>query len=167
MKVRQGFVSNSSSSSFVLAFPKKMNSVQDVKDVLFGGWPEDEQYQALYHDCSWSIDVVAEAILNALKSQTDREVIEEVCCMMQWGDVVDAALGPYPYEADVETQQQRYLDTDRLEQQLSHKLASSFIQHNQDCCFYVAEFSDNEPLGATLEHGCVFDKVPHIRISRH
>ena len=36
MKIRSGFVSNSSSSSFVVAFPKKPKSVEDVIEMLFG-----------------------------------------------------------------------------------------------------------------------------------
>ena len=35
MKIRNGFVSNSSSSSFIVSFPKKMKSLEDVKNALF------------------------------------------------------------------------------------------------------------------------------------
>lgn len=45
MKIRNGFVSNSSSSSFVVAFPKKPTSVLDVKEQLFGkGYDDNEPY---------------------------------------------------------------------------------------------------------------------------
>jgi len=40
MKIRNGFVSNSSSSSFIVAFPRKPESVKDVIDMLFGGFPD-------------------------------------------------------------------------------------------------------------------------------
>jgi len=36
MKVRNGFVSNSSSSSFIVAWNKKPESVEEVKNILFG-----------------------------------------------------------------------------------------------------------------------------------
>jgi hypothetical protein len=36
MKIRKGFVSNSSSSSFLLAFSKEIHSFEDVKEMLFG-----------------------------------------------------------------------------------------------------------------------------------
>lgn len=37
MKIRNGFVSNSSSSSFVVAFPKKPENSADVLEFMFGG----------------------------------------------------------------------------------------------------------------------------------
>jgi hypothetical protein len=37
MKTRNGFVSNSSSSSFIVAFPRKPKSEKDVLDFMFGG----------------------------------------------------------------------------------------------------------------------------------
>ena len=41
MKIRNGFVSNSSSSSFVVAFDKKPETVEELKKLLFG---EEEVY---------------------------------------------------------------------------------------------------------------------------
>lgn len=37
MKIRNGFVSNSSSSSFILAFPNEPCSVNEIKELVFGG----------------------------------------------------------------------------------------------------------------------------------
>ena len=42
MKIRAGFVSNSSSSSFVVAFPKQPESAQDVLEMLFPGQKPDD-----------------------------------------------------------------------------------------------------------------------------
>ena len=38
MKIRQGFVSNSSSSSFILRLPHKPKSVDELKEMLFPRW---------------------------------------------------------------------------------------------------------------------------------
>ncbi len=35
MKIRNGFVSNSSSSSFVVAFPEKPKTEQELRDMMF------------------------------------------------------------------------------------------------------------------------------------
>ena len=36
MKIRNGFVSNSSSSSFIVAFPEKPKSAEHVRKMMFG-----------------------------------------------------------------------------------------------------------------------------------
>jgi hypothetical protein len=43
MKIRLSFVPNSSSSSFILAFPKKPKTERDMYSMLFGNYPEDEK----------------------------------------------------------------------------------------------------------------------------
>jgi hypothetical protein len=41
MKIRNGFVSNSSSSSFIVALPFEPKSREDVKKTLFDNSPEE------------------------------------------------------------------------------------------------------------------------------
>jgi hypothetical protein len=50
MKIRQGFVSNSSSSSFVVAFPRRPKDAADLQDLVFGSeigfpnpWPDEDE----------------------------------------------------------------------------------------------------------------------------
>lgn len=40
MKIRNGFVSNSSSSSFIVSFDKKPSSAEELREILFG----DKEY---------------------------------------------------------------------------------------------------------------------------
>lgn len=62
MKFRNGFVANSSSSSFLLGFCRKPRSVKELKDILFG----DMEYLQ-YYDYSYKTADIAKIIFNDLK----------------------------------------------------------------------------------------------------
>ena len=42
MKIRNGFVSNSSSSSFLLFFPREIKSTDDIIELLFDNDPNQD-----------------------------------------------------------------------------------------------------------------------------
>lgn len=66
MKIRNGFVSNSSSSSFVVVFPKKPKNSEEVKEYMF----EKEKKTLCFCDFSDSVDNVAKAVFNDIKSKS-------------------------------------------------------------------------------------------------
>ena len=77
MKVRQGFVSNSSSSSFVVAFPEQPKSVEDVLKMMFPGASPDEVW-AVY-DESKSYKEIADRVWLDIEQQlrTESDQYEE------------------------------------------------------------------------------------------
>lgn len=78
MKIRNGFVSNSSSSSFVVAFLKKPESIEDVMEILFGDRESDGM--VTYYDHSYPQRRVAEQVFSDLQSEPvdkDQAIIDE------------------------------------------------------------------------------------------
>lgn len=67
MKIRNGFVSNSSSSSFVVAFPRKPKTVEETLKMLFGN-DVDGSVQK-YNDYVLTNKQIAEIVFNDLKDQ--------------------------------------------------------------------------------------------------
>jgi hypothetical protein len=67
MKVRNGFVSNSSSSSFVVAFPKKPKSVEDVHKMMFDG--EDGRIQPYDFADGLSYSQIAKRVWDDIKTK--------------------------------------------------------------------------------------------------
>lgn len=74
MKIRSGFVSNSSSSSFVLAFPRIIESEADVIDILFNGERQKDvrdDWWKEYNNDAVTSDEVASYFFNNAKLITD------------------------------------------------------------------------------------------------
>jgi len=73
MKIRNGFVSNSSSSSFIVMWKKEPKSAQEIKDILF---PNKETH--FFYDYSAPTIELAQTIFNETKRVTDAEIKEYI-----------------------------------------------------------------------------------------
>lgn len=106
MKIRNGFVSNSSSSSFLVAFSKKPKSLQELKLMIFGDKNKDG-YVNMY-DYVFPVDEIYGQVMKDLpfKRLTLNEVIKE--------------FGGYPYSYYLEYGYgcDRKIDIDKFVEQL-------------------------------------------------
>lgn len=78
MKIRNGFVSNSSSSSFIIGLDKKPKSIEDVEKAFF---PNKENVRADYYDDCLSSLIASQKIWHQLEGQkplTEKKIIEEI-----------------------------------------------------------------------------------------
>jgi len=81
MKTRNGFVSNSSSSSFVVAFPKRPKTLEEVKKFLFGD--KNAEGEVEYYDSKIPVDQVAEQVLRDIqdikRSLSKKRIVKKFC----------------------------------------------------------------------------------------
>lgn len=164
MKVRAGFVSNSSSSSFILPIHKdqKIDSI-NIQKLLFadkpvvcafhwlGTFQSSELADVVARDLSAATPNDEEALLQVLKNTVDSPNID------QFENIEGVGLGRINWDAYEQAREEF-----GKEQLL--KIKQDFPEHN----LYVLNYSDNEGiLYATLEHGGVFDAIPHIVVGHH
>ena len=164
MKVRTGFVSNSSSSSFVAGFKTIPRSIEDVKHMLFG---DSEWYCAPYDDEKYSTERVAETVFNDMKNKRPLTLEEFLKATDDMADI------DYDDERFKIKGKGSYDTTDwdklhKFQKQESAKMAKEFLEANKDYYFYEFSYADeNGSYDGALEHGGLFDNVPSIRMSHH
>lgn len=143
MKIRTGFVSNSSSSSFVVALLREPKILDDVKEMLFvkgqSDYPNPYAWEHTPDDeAFWPVWKVAEIVWNEIQEngQATKEQMRE-SVGSEWNDKSDKEL-------------------------------EKFLKENPDAVFYVFEYSDNDgSLYGAMEHGTLFRRVKHIKTSYH
>jgi len=172
MKIRQGHISNSSSSSFILALDKKPESIEEMQNVLFGSkdFYEDPYYDP---DCTYfskrcagyPTSQVAETVFDDIKNQkpmTKEQVSEEMGS--GWLD------GAPDYDSFKDPSKDHGVDWDayqKASKEFQDKCADDLIIEAKDKVLFVVEYSDDCTYGSALEHGPLFDNIDAFRISKH
>lgn len=171
MKIRKGFVSNSSSSSFLVAFDKVPESVDELKTMLFD---DEETYANPWYDPEydkvegWPAQKVAETVwedLQEMKPLNEAEIV---------GEINGGHFPNYPdpdWSARGETDEERRAFWKQYRDEVHAAAQKCYEDHRlkfDGYTVYVFEYSDNDSgYSSALEHGNLFRKLPHLRISHH
>jgi hypothetical protein len=161
MKIRFGFVTNSSSSSFLVAFDHLPESVGELEKIMFGdepahiGW--DEQY---------STYEIAEVVFNELKEQistplSNDEIEYEFACGYTGNE---PRMDNFRLE-DGHIDWEKY---DAAVRKITDKLAKEFIDSLNGSPVYKFTYSDNDgAFYSMMEHSGIFDRLKHQIIGHH
>ena len=178
MRIKSDFITNSSSSAFVVAFPTKITHFDDVRDHIFPEWK-------------------AEIVLRDAKTQKpfliktdDETVIKKIVEALRTGyldylddDNEEFGTGYFGYENkflkregitqdDLRKNWAWYEVLDREREYFRTKkatvVAKEFIEKNNGRYLYQFEYGDEDgEKMSEMEHGGTFNRLPHITISHH
>ncbi len=172
MKIRNGFVSNSSSSSFLVVFPREPKSAEEVRTMLFD---ENEKLYG-YYDDNYSVQHVAETVWSDICSQTPNDIQAAKEELEGFDSVGSPEYDDFKHLPEKEVWEaynnalKIYAGKKMKEFFNIRKLKLQKINNEtvETGVLYIFEFSDNDgSYNAALEHGNLFNKLKYIRISKH
>ena len=174
MKIRNGFVSNSSSSSFIVALPVMPQTEAELQEMLFG----DEKFypnpyifgdRDKYGWCAEEVTATVFADFQKPEAVINRDAAVEV---VENGYLDSADMPEYPSYDTRLSPENRMKEFDRYHEALTEanrKVVDEFLSKVPDGSVLVhVEYSDNDGQYFTaLEHGPLFNKLQHLRVSHH
>lgn len=170
MRIRQGFVSNSSSSSFIMAFDRLPESAQELKNILF---PTRIEPVYMYGDGA-SVYDITNCIFDRIEGKEIgvNQIIESVKIGSIYttypdGRSYDTLVVPVP-EYDYSRRDDAYYEErEKLENDNAFKIAMKFINENPKKVFCEAEFEDHNTLEAIIENGDIFNNIKYLKVCHH
>lgn len=161
MKIRSGFVSNSSSSSFIVALDHKPVDANDLMSMMFPNMPED----SLHHYDRW----------DRVESHTIKEISERVFNDLSTNesDISDALNGWVPNAPDCDDfrKSDGMIDWDQYNieyDKFKNQYTTDLMQKNKGKFVFTVSYCDNDgAFGCFMEHSGIFENVSHEQISHH
>jgi hypothetical protein len=173
MKIRNGFVSNSSSSSFVVAFDKTPLNVDEMRKLLFG---EDRSHRNEWDDSEgFSTWELAERVFDDMREGGPLKlpaIAEELEGYVIYETLPGAPRPPkspdWGGDWNSPETRQKWADYDDAKKKHGEELAKLFRKRNPNAEIYKFHYGDDDgSFFSCLEHGGTFDALPHVRISHH
>lgn len=190
MKTRLGFVSNSSSSSFLVAFDKLPESENELKILMF---PNRTNDQVEIYGYVAEIDRIVERVFRDIKDNPKYKNLNDLKASAMYGstlehhfagwniykeakvklekDYPDLYLSLNNYSQDprsINERQEAWQKEEEISNELALEAASKWFEENPAEVYVEFEYSDNEGEFETiLEHYGIFDDMRCKTTSHH
>ena len=170
MKLKPTFITNSSSSNFIVAWPYKIKKIEDVLPFI----PNYQKAQIVFYD---SIEQSGKKI--KLSKKLIKEMVEKLK-----GGIIDFDHLNHEERKDAFLKRNNITDKEyrknstwqtlfwdenvRKKVERYKEKAVAFIKANEGSYYYIYRYADEDgEFYSELEHGGTFNNLNHIRIVNH
>ena len=169
MKIKVDFITNSSSSSFVVAWPFKIKTLDDVLKFI----SNEAKAEVVFSDSKKQKGYVITETKNVIKLLADKLDGGHLTGYHDYGHWEENFLkrNNITYDQIHTNKQWLHLlwdEQEKLREITSIKNAFEFIETNTGLFLYVYDYGDDDgEFYSEMEHGGTFNNLQHIQVSHH
>lgn len=168
MKVKEDFVTNSSSSSFIVAFEKILVDFEDVKYLI----NREAKARQVLKDALSQKPVKIDPDSNSLLKSVTEELANGYCGLdyskIQREFCEREGIKVNDLYKNVAWSHAFYQEYKAVEDRVCIKAAVEFLNKNEGRYLYIFNYGDEDgEFFSQMEHGFTFERVPHLTVSQH